>query len=544
LKDGERMQIEKAAEYAIRNVLKEGLTDIFDRPFEIELLRNEDFKKKVYDKIITAVKSGTLEGLGVNNIEHILIPKNSPFNFRRCALIHPMDTLKYLTLVLTIADEIEKARIPIKKKRIYSYRFRINKEYIFNTNYTITSFNKIVSEKVKRKKVELLISCDIANYYDRLNLHRLQNTLFSINCDRAKVKLINELLLFWSGRDSYGLPVGSNASRILAEANLIGVDNYLENMNVDFIRFVDDYRFFAPDSYTAHYWLTLLIDRLWQEGLTINMSKTKIESLKEGKLLLCKTKNKELEEKQDEKSKNIKKGNPFIIRAGYGGIVPVRFRELSKKEKENLNKINIQESVLELDKKILITVDKLVEAIKAIISQEKYDMLVEIITFLDKYLQITPYYIDVLIKYSKHLSNDEKNVILDYFTKKLMQEKYLPEYLILSYVKILGNEDFADRKLLMDYYRNLRKNSGIHVGRMLLESLTNLVNREDVLEIRRGFNRSDLWEKRQIIKMVDNVLDEEEKRPWLKNIRQVEVGELFLQETASINKKTKVVRKK
>ncbi len=101
--------------------------------------------------------------------------------------------------------------------------------------------------------------------------------MLSINCTRYTVNLINELLLFRSNRDSYGLPVGSNASRILSEANLIGVDNYLLSMGVDFIRYVDDYRFFAPNASVAHYWLTVLIDRLGQEGLSINMSKTKIE---------------------------------------------------------------------------------------------------------------------------------------------------------------------------------------------------------------------------------------------------------------------------
>lgn len=117
---------------------------------------------------------------------------------------------------------------------------------MWNKNYTITAFRNRVSEKAKQKKANLIVSCDIANYYERLNLHRLQNTLLSINCNRNIVNLINELLLFWSNRDSYGLPVGSNASRILSEANLIGVDNYLLSMGVDFIRYVDDYRFLRP----------------------------------------------------------------------------------------------------------------------------------------------------------------------------------------------------------------------------------------------------------------------------------------------------------
>lgn len=74
---------------------------------------------------------------------------------------------------------------------------------------------------------------------------------------------------------------------------------------------------------------------------------------------------------------------------------------------------------------------------------------------------------------------------------------------------------------------------------MLLDALYGLANREDVLEIRKSFSRSNLWEKRQIIRLIDSTFDEEEKRPWLKNIRQIESNELFLLETAEPIKLTK-----
>ena len=60
-----------------------------------------------------------------------------------------------------------------------------------------------------------------------------------------------------------------------------------------------------------------------------------------------------------------------------------------------------------------------------------------------------------------------------------------------------------------------------------------------MLEIRKSFSRSNLWEKRQIIRLIDSTFDEEEKRPWLKNIRQIESNELFLLETAEPIKLTK-----
>ena len=121
---------------------------------------------------------------------------------------------------------------------------------------------------------------DIAEFYRRLNLHRLESTLSSIGVDPWLVSTINEVLFYWAGRDSYGLPVGGNASRILAEAALLDVDSYLERQRVAFVRFVDDYRFFAPSAETAHSWLMLLIERLQLEGLVINQPKTAIEPIK------------------------------------------------------------------------------------------------------------------------------------------------------------------------------------------------------------------------------------------------------------------------
>ena len=72
-----------------------------------------------------------------------------------------------------------------------------------------------------------MVECDISNFYDRLNIHRVESILRSSDkIDEDIIGLINEILLFWANRDSYGLPVGSNASRILAEAALIEVDNF------------------------------------------------------------------------------------------------------------------------------------------------------------------------------------------------------------------------------------------------------------------------------------------------------------------------------
>ena len=117
------MSIDRYANLAIANILKEGLTDIFPEPFEVGLLKCKEFQKIIKAELCKAVTGGSLESLRMHPIEHVLLPKTTAFNFRRCALIHPIDTLKYLTLALTVAEAIEKQRVPISKQIVFSYRF-------------------------------------------------------------------------------------------------------------------------------------------------------------------------------------------------------------------------------------------------------------------------------------------------------------------------------------------------------------------------------------------------------------------------------------
>lgn len=57
--------------------------------------------------------------LRIQPIEHVLLSKTTAFDFRRCALIHPIDSLKYLSLGISIAKEIE-AHHPAISKTVVS----------------------------------------------------------------------------------------------------------------------------------------------------------------------------------------------------------------------------------------------------------------------------------------------------------------------------------------------------------------------------------------------------------------------------------------
>lgn len=193
---GISLEINKAIELALDNVHKEGLTDIFPTPFEVSLLKNKLFRDFLAAQIKARINSNSLSGLKVYPISHVLFPKKDAYDYRRAALIQPVDTITYLALVLLYADVIEKHRIKKQHKVVFSYRFKPSGGYLFDPKFNYTSFQAHVTERQKNSRVKVLVKCDISNFYDRLNLHRLESTLLSLPIENKLVKLTNELLLF------------------------------------------------------------------------------------------------------------------------------------------------------------------------------------------------------------------------------------------------------------------------------------------------------------------------------------------------------------
>lgn len=500
------MKLDSAIRLAIENVKRDGLTDIFPKPFELDLLNNEKLCNAIIAQVKTRLEHNNLAKLKIYPLGYVLFPKKELFDFRKAALIHPIDTIIYSSLIFQYADELEKHRIKKSKKIVFSYRFAPKKGKIFDDKYNFTSFQAEVSQQKKKKTNKILIKCDISNFYDRLNLHRLESTLLSLgNINEKLIKLTNNLLLYWANRDSYGLPVGGNASRILAEAALISIDDYLISHKIKFCRFVDDYRFFAPDIETAHEWLAIFVERLHMDGLTINPLKTVIEDISNDLV------------NEPKKFNTSGKNNKLI--SGYSGTIPTKFRELSEKEILQLKSISIDNLINSLNKTLVLNPSDVKQFIRLIIAQNNFSNIKFLLNLLDKFPQFTPLVTDILIKKSENISTQDKELIKEFFSKKLEKNSSQIEYLQISIIKILGYESYKNIPVLMDFFRNLKRNSGAFIGRAVLDALYKNINRTEALEIRQYFNRADNWEKRAIIRIVNDVFHTDELRPWLKNIK-------------------------
>ena len=527
------MEIKDAVRLAILNIQKESITDVdvFARPFEVNYLAQEKNKKIIYDIVVERIKNAlyklnkgkepfeALKELHLSPLRSILMPKKNLFEFRKCSYTEPIDEIIYLSLVLLIAPKIEKQRINSNKEIVFSYRLKkdlieeIKPTYIFDFNFSYTPFRTSISKKAQKTGAKIVISCDISNFYDRLNLHRLENTLLALpGIDKNVVALINEMLLFWSNRDSYGLPVGSNASRILAEASLINVDKFMLGKNIEFIRFVDDFRIFTKDAKEAHTYLSILVERLNQEGLFLNTTKTKIASISE-------IKSDSKPEKSSDVAEKEKSELPLIIR-GYSGIIPTKFRKLSDSEINNLKELEVQNIYNEKINKDLIDPVELQKYIRCLVAQQKWTELAQVSLILNRFPQFIPYYLDCISKNMESLNNNDKNLINNNIIN-LVQDSSLLEYLRVYIFRFLAKNE-VNKKFLLETYLNLRRGEGIYLGRALLEDLSQYLDRDDVLEIKKGFQRADASEKRIILRLMHHKLNKDEFNVFVKNISLTE----------------------
>ncbi|MBO0423118.1 RNA-directed DNA polymerase [Enterococcus plantarum] len=546
-----KQEIRKACNRAIKNIIHEGTTDvdIFNRPFEIEFLRNEITKNLIVDKITKSILSGELKESEVKSYGRVLVPKKTISDFRICALIDIYDEIFYLTLVILLCRDIEKNRIIPSKKNVFSYRVvkdMASKE-LFDGKYNYTSFKKRVKEQEEKVGTNIVIECDISNFYDRLNLHRLESMLLSIKgIDKESIRLLNDLLLYWSNRDSYGLPVGSNASRILAEAALIGVDDFLVSKKIRFCRFVDDYRIFAIDSTEAYHNLTLLIERLQIEGLFINSNKTKIRL---AKVKSIERENQKNEERQDEDTKiiteTIEMTNETYLHkklsnviSGYSGLIPLKFRRLTITEIEKLRNVPLNEKYNFLMEKKLIDPIDLREYFKVIVAQEQWKYLSNASLLLAKIPQFIPYFTDIVIKYDDCISDDIIAKIYESF-EDLLKKADTPEYIQIHLIKLFSEGKRTDKQILLQYFFDLNRDSGDYIGRAVLEALNGKLTRGELLTLRGYFKRADIWEKRQLMSLLNEGLPPEERNAYFKNI-SITNSDIFVQHMT--NKKTKFMK--
>jgi hypothetical protein len=271
------MNMQAFFDAAAANTNRHGDTDIFPYPIENHILK--DKQSELVALLIEATKNfeqwlvqyppahiNTLVPVGLNG-------------FRQATQQDPFWNTYLLGTTLSIATKIEKARIPIDKKSVYSYRLADSYAAgdIFRDDLSWRDF--VLHSIEVAKEYKYVVVCDIADCYQRIYHHRLENALKQLNIDPAPAQHIMKILSNFTNAKSYGLPVGGPGARILVELVLDLTDRLLKTSKIRFCRYADDYHLFVDDHNDAFDKLLFLSEKLLRnDGLSIQKSKTRIMS--------------------------------------------------------------------------------------------------------------------------------------------------------------------------------------------------------------------------------------------------------------------------
>ncbi|MER8388165.1 RNA-directed DNA polymerase [Mesorhizobium sp. M0166] len=215
-----------------------------------------------------------------------LTPK-SWLGFRIAHQLTASDNVIYLAGLLDCAPYLESARLPKDENEAFAYRFSEGESLrIFEPargyHQWLAHLSGLSGPENPFAEDRPAIVTDISDFYQRIYFHRIENVLQDAGCPKGPSDLVKKIIKTTRARQSYGLPVGSTASRLLAECLLNDTDMLLKNMGVKFTRYVDDFRIAVPAGMEAHSILCRLAEHLMvTEGLSLNVTKTKLTTVKE-----------------------------------------------------------------------------------------------------------------------------------------------------------------------------------------------------------------------------------------------------------------------
>ena len=253
-----------------------GYSDFFPAPPEFQVVLTKWSMLRAY-----------LAGLDLDKYEayspplELSAPK-SRINLRRVTLLHPFDLIVYTSIVMLLRDDISSARIPERDRRVFSFRADgAPATALYKEKPSHPEFRQEVLKRAKEQPRGWIVLADIADFYYRLCQHRVRNAVEATVTEPRKIKLaaVLERLLrrFNATNVSFGIPIGPAASRPLAEAAIVDVDEALLSHNIDFVRYIDDYALFARSREHADWAVHQLGEILYAyHGLTLQTAKTTV----------------------------------------------------------------------------------------------------------------------------------------------------------------------------------------------------------------------------------------------------------------------------
>lgn len=258
------------------------------------------------------------------------------------------------------------------------------------------------------------------------------------------------------------------------------------------------------------------MDRLAQEGLNLNSYKTRVIESKGTSSARGAT---------DEASRDVVKfrpvrpiliGQPEPDENGFYLRVPRRF-VLPDTGESTTPPRRANDICLSLLSKNVIEPNEFRELAISFLMFSEFRALQQLPQILQKH----PPYIDYAMGMLAHFKDKVPKLIRDQLSSEFGEFLCspiieIPEWHKIQIVALLGTIEYANREALLSVLRKMSRNSGAAIGRAVFDALYNFASRGDALEIKEFFERSDPSERRSILRILNKVLPEDEKRAWCK----------------------------
>lgn len=167
----------------------------------------------------------------------VAVPKPRGFT-RPGSVLAPVDRLVYQALADIVAPTVEGQ---LDRSRTFSNVIvEPGREgHMFEPEHLCWERLQASLDKLATKG-GYFVKTDIANYFERIPQHHLINLLIASGCRTEVARLLEEMLLAFQERDSFGIIQGVFPSDLLGNFYLSDIDAYCEIHGIPSARFVDD----------------------------------------------------------------------------------------------------------------------------------------------------------------------------------------------------------------------------------------------------------------------------------------------------------------
>ena len=256
-------------------------------PFDIDTRfvneKQEELAEIAFNFFGETNRSGRKEAIKkINSLEIFserLLTPTGPAGFRITTKIHPFWNIYFNGLGVGVAEAHE----PKRSTRAHSYRFVSDGKRLFNRDRSWRAYlQATIDDDVLGDQEAIVVKTDVSSFYEHIYHHRVENCVEDLfPRDRWTVAAqIDRFLNHFSSRRSFGLPVGGQCSRIIAELLMSSIDQRLSDSDIAWHRYVDDFTLITTSQADAYKALSDLSHALADYGLSLNRTKTTILTAK------------------------------------------------------------------------------------------------------------------------------------------------------------------------------------------------------------------------------------------------------------------------